>query len=45
VLSNHRVVLPWCTQDLGFIELEEGDVISQSFNVSLSVLDFVSNLL
>jgi hypothetical protein len=34
--SNHRVVLPWCTQALTFIELPMDNVNSRGFNVSLA---------
>jgi hypothetical protein len=45
LLSNHRVVLPWCTKALAFIELKVDNVISQGFNVSFSVHHFVNSLL
>jgi hypothetical protein len=45
LLSNHCVILSWCTQDLGFIELPVNDDNSQSFYISLSVHHFVRNLL
>jgi hypothetical protein len=44
-LCNHRVVLPWCTKALAFIELPVDNVNSQSFNVSFAVHRFVRNLL
>jgi hypothetical protein len=44
-LSNHRVVLPWCTQALAFIELSLDNVTSQGVNVSLAAQYFVKNLL
>jgi hypothetical protein len=43
--SNHSVVLPWCTQGLGFVELTVANVNSQGFNVLFSVHHFVRNLL
>jgi hypothetical protein len=43
--TNHRVVLPWCTQALAFIELPVDNVDSQDFNVSFAVLLSVRNLL
>jgi hypothetical protein len=45
LLSNHRVVLPWCTHALAFIELPVHNVKSQDFHVSLVVHLFVKNLL
>jgi hypothetical protein len=35
--SNHRVVLPWCSQSLAFIELLVDNVNSQAFNILLAV--------
>jgi hypothetical protein len=40
--SNHRVVLPWCIQALGFIELPVDSVNNQGFNDSLAVRHFFS---
>jgi hypothetical protein len=45
-VSNHRVVSPWCTQSLAFIELPVDKVNnSQGFNVLLVVHHFVRNVL
>jgi hypothetical protein len=39
--SNHRVVLPWCTQALAFIDLPADNVTSQYLNGSFAVHHFV----
>jgi hypothetical protein len=37
MLFNHRVVLPWCTPALAFIELPLNKLTSQNFNISHAV--------
>jgi hypothetical protein len=41
LLFNLRVVLPWCTQALAFIELSVDNVNSEGFNVSLAKHHYV----
>jgi hypothetical protein len=41
LLSNHRVVSPWCTQVLAFIELPMDNENSRAFKVSLAKHQFV----
>jgi hypothetical protein len=41
LLSNHRVVLPWCIHAMAFMEIPMDNFISQGFNVSLAGHRFV----
>jgi hypothetical protein len=44
-MSNHRVVSPWCTKALSFIELTVDNINSWGFNASLARYRFVRNFL